>query len=105
MIAYDVAHHHVIEAHVPVSAQSLDDGARASHEELIETRAAIALGEDGANDGAGLLVGLADIDVAAQDRPRGAPGAGRRLPIQLELPQEILVRRVLPRQPGIAQPS
>ena len=55
------------------------------------------LGEDGADDGARLLVGLVDVDVAAQDRSRWAPGPRRRLPVQLELPHEILVRRVLPR--------
>jgi hypothetical protein len=32
VVADDVAHHHVVEAHVPVSAQILNDGVRASHE-------------------------------------------------------------------------
>src|SRR6266581_8630330 len=105
MVAHDVAHHHVVEAHVPVAAESLDDGVGAAHEELIEAGAAISLGEYGADDGARRLVGLADIDVPAQDGSRWAAGARRRGPIELELPPEILVRCVLPRQPGIAEPS
>src|SRR5437667_949145 len=83
----------------------LDNGVRTAHQELIETGAAIPLGENGADDCARLLVGLADIDVASQDRSRWAPGARRRLSVPLQLPQEILVCRVLSCQPGIAQPS
>src|SRR5439155_2374096 len=81
VVADDVAHHHVVEAHVPVLTQIPDDGVRASHEELVETCAAIPFGKDGADDGARLLVGFADIDVAAQDRSRRAAGARRRFSV------------------------
>ena len=70
MVTHDVAHHDVVEAHGPVTPQALDDRVGAAHEQLIESRAAIPFGKDGSDDGARLLVGLADIDVTAQDGTR-----------------------------------
>src|SRR5258705_6849693 len=105
VVADDVAHHHVVEAHLAVAMKRPDDGVRAAHEELIETRAPIPLGENGPDDGARLLVGRADVDVAAQDRPRRAPGTGPRPPIPDELPPEILPPPPLAPQPGHAQAS
>ena len=32
VVTHDVAHHHVVEAHLPVAAEILDDGLPASHE-------------------------------------------------------------------------
>src|SRR5438477_8594679 len=63
MVAENVAHHHVVEPHLAIRAQSRHDGGGAPNEQLVKPRAAIALGEDGVDDRARVLVGVADVDV------------------------------------------
>src|SRR5262245_9534973 len=103
MVAHDMAHHHVAEAEIAIPRQRLGDARTTADEELIHPRPAVSLGEDGADDGARLVIRFADVDVAAQDRTRRLARAGSRVAIDIELLVKLTVRGVLPGEPCITQ--
>jgi hypothetical protein len=100
-----VPHHHGVEAHRAVAAERLDDRGRAAHQQLVEAGAAVALGQDGADDGARFLIGGSDVDIAAQYRPGRAPGPRGGVAVEIQLAAQVLVRGVLAGEPGVAEPA
>ena len=104
VVAGDVAHQHVLEPHRLVAPQPGDDGVGGADQQAFVVEAAVAVGQDRVDVGAGVGVGGGEVDVASEDRPYGSAVGDGGPAVEIELFDELGVGGVLRGEPGVAQP-